>query len=134
MNCLSVPRTFVARVKGNQVEFLNDPVTVSVESSRRIPLRMREKGGCLGMRESGNLLRGAVHSFRRKRVAPDGRSKCAFAQHSGVCFRREGRRFLFECGTRIRSDLPIVKHVDFGLFLNGPDWERTLPHECRRAL
>lgn len=40
------------------------------------------------MRESGNLLMDAVHSFRRKRVAPDGQSGFALVQRRRLLSKR----------------------------------------------
>jgi len=55
-------------LKGNQVQILNDPVTVSGEAGCSMSLcEMHEKAQPTPkIRKSGSLLRIEVHSFRRK--------------------------------------------------------------------
>ena len=84
----------IRRLKGNQVQILNDPVTVSGEAGCKMSLcEMHEKAQPTPkIRKSGSLLKIEVHSFRRKRSAA--------ISHNGlvlmyVCFfGRKGRRFL----------------------------------------
>ena len=70
-NHFSVPAGLVCGVKGNQVRVLNDPVTVSGEIRRKIHCahRHEKERHASTIRKSGNLLKDAAHSFRRKRPA-----------------------------------------------------------------
>ena len=65
---------------------LNDPVTVSGESGCKVHCAkdMRRRSQSI-IRESGNLLRSPVHSFRRKRVARES-LKWLYLCMFGVCF------------------------------------------------
>ena len=58
----------ICGLKGNQVQILNDPVTVSGEAGCKTSLcEMHEKAQPgPKIRKSGSLLRIEVHSFRRK--------------------------------------------------------------------
>ena len=64
----SAHRNTICGLKGNQVQILNDPVTVSGEAGCKTSLcEMHEKAQPKPkIRKSGSLLRIEVHSFRRK--------------------------------------------------------------------
>ena len=70
-NIFQCPTDAVRGVKGNQVQILSDPVTVSGEIRRKNPLchRHEKERQASTIRKSGNLLKDAAHSFRRKRPA-----------------------------------------------------------------
>ena len=56
-------------VKGNQVQILSDPVTVSEECDHIPPLRVCvRRHGRVTIREPGSLLKNPGKSFRRKRI------------------------------------------------------------------
>ena len=95
-NHFSVPAGLVRGVKGNQVQVLNDPVTVSGEIRRKIHCAHRHEKERHGsaIRKSGNLLKDAAHSFRRKRPAQTDRPRSLFCTVGGACFSEERRALL----------------------------------------
>lgn len=94
-NHFSVPAGLVRRVKGNQVQILNDPVTVSGEIRRKIHC-------ATGMRRSGMHPRSASQEtcWKMRRIASEESGSPGqidlvpcFAQLEAPAFRKKGGRF-----------------------------------------
>ena len=85
-------------VKGNQVQILSDPVTVSGEIRRMNPLchRHEKERQASTIRKSGNLLKDAAHSFRRKRPARFHLTQFQFILKRPL-FGRKAGAFVMDC-------------------------------------